>query len=137
MYIILLWRFVSVKPAFLTFFSKLHSYIKDFAKCNSFGKSLVILYININKLTPPNYKLYFNNLTKTRELKTQYKHNAKFHSSIPLLPSDISKWKLFYKTYLFSKHNISTRLNPSQNATDPLLSQTTTDPITSHSYNYN
>ena len=83
------------------------------------------------------------------ELKTPNKHNEWFHSSIPILPSDFSKWKLSYETYLSSKPNTSTRLNPfqittdrlpsqiitdpvlSQNATEPLPSQTTTDPLSS------
>ena len=112
-------------------------------------RGIIIYHAYINKLTPPNYKPYFNNLTKTHELKTPNQHNAWLHSSIPILPSDISKWKLSYETYLSSKPNTSTRLNPSQittdrlpsqiitypvlsqNTTDPLPSQTTTDPLPS------
>ena len=65
------------------------------------------------------------------EIKTPNKHNAWFHSSIPILPSDVSKWKLSYETYLSSKHNISTRLNPSQITTDRLPSQIITDTVLS------
>ena len=85
----------------------------------------------INKLTPPNYKPYFTNMTKTHELKTPNKHNAWFHSSIPILSSDISKWKLSYETYLSSKSNTSTLFNPAQITNDRLPSQIITDPVLS------
>ena len=126
-----------------------HLFIRNNIPFNMRIRGRIIYHAYINKLTPPNYKPYFNNLTKTHELKTPNKHNEWFHSSIPILPSDISKWKLSYETYLSSKPNTSTRLNPSQittdrlpsqiitdpvlsqNATEPLPSQTTTDPLSS------
>ena len=126
-----------------------HLFIRNNIPFHTRIRGRIIYHAYINKLTPPKYKPYFNNQTKTHELKTPNKHNAWFHSSIPILPSDISKWKLSYETHLSSKPNTSTRLNPSQitadhlpsqiitdpvlsqNATKPLPSQTTTDPLLS------
>ena len=105
-----------------------HLFIRNNIPFHTRIRGRIIYHAYINKLTPPNYKPYFNNLTKTHELKTPNKHNEWFHSSIPILPSDISKWKLSYETYLSSKPNTSTRLNPSQITTDCLPSQIITDP---------
>ena len=108
-----------------------HLFIRNNIPFHTRIRGRITYHAYINKLTPQNYKPYFNNLTKTHELKTPNKHNAWFHLSIPILPSDFSKWKLSYETNLSSKHNTSTRLNPSQITTDRLPSKIITDPVLS------
>ena len=79
-----------------------HLFIRNNIPFHTRIRGRIIYHAYINKLTPSNYKIYLNNLTKTHDLKTPNKNNAWFHSSIPILPSDISKWKLSYEIYLSS-----------------------------------